>query len=65
MRVAKAFKRCDNAKSMQQDLAGHWAEPGTAKYNRVLPGTVQPGTVLKSPIMSYILEKQALRGYQI
>ena len=65
MRVAKAFKHCDNAKSMRQDFsedtfAGHWTEPGTAKYNRVLPGTV-----LKSPIMSYILEKQALRGYQI
>ena len=34
--------------------------PGKARYSQV-----QPGTVLKRPIMCYIYEKQALRGYQI
>ena len=36
------------------------AGPCTAKYSQV-----QPGTVLKRPIMCYIFEKQALRRYQI
>ena len=43
-------------------------QPGTTRYSQVQPCTlyiVQPGTVLKIPIMCYIFEKQALQGYLI